>query len=117
MPALPLGGTSAVSDARQELICASKISDGGIRIAESPLVPRALKISLLVVAMAATLATAGLAFLSFSRKTATFRTAGLTDAFVSLWIGAWLPSWLVAFPVVLVVAPLARRAVSSLVRV
>lgn len=48
---------------------------------------------------------------------ATIRTAGLSEAFVSLWINAWLPSWLVAFPTVLVVAPLARRAVASLVRV
>jgi hypothetical protein len=47
---------------------------------------------------------------------ATLRTAGWTDDFISLWLGAWLPSWLVAFPVVLVVAPLARRAVSKLVR-
>lgn len=48
---------------------------------------------------------------------ATFRTAGLTDDFLTLWTGAWLPSWLVAFPVVLVVAPLARKAVAGLVRV
>jgi hypothetical protein len=48
---------------------------------------------------------------------ATFRTAGLADDFVGLWFSAWLPSWFVAFPVVLVVAPLARRAVASLVRV
>lgn len=48
---------------------------------------------------------------------ATFRTVGLSDTFLSLWIGAWLPSWLVAFPVVLVVAPVARKAVASLVRV
>ena len=48
---------------------------------------------------------------------ATFRTAGLTDDFLNLWIGAWLPSWFVAFPVVLVVAPLARKAVAGLVRV
>jgi hypothetical protein len=47
---------------------------------------------------------------------ATMRTAGLGDGFINLWIGAWLPSWLVAFPVVLVVAPVARRAVQSLVR-
>ncbi len=47
---------------------------------------------------------------------ATLRAAGLQDAFLQLWLGAWLPSWLVAFPVVLVVAPLARKAVSKLVR-
>jgi len=41
---------------------------------------------------------------------ATLRAIGLTPAFVDVWIGAWLTSWLVAFPVVLVAAPLIRRA-------
>lgn len=47
---------------------------------------------------------------------ATFRNAGLVDGFFSLWIGAWLPSWLIAFPVVLVVAPVARRLVGLVVK-
>ena len=47
---------------------------------------------------------------------ATFRNAGLADGFLSLWMGAWLPSWLIAFPVVLFVAPVARRIVGGLVR-
>lgn len=47
---------------------------------------------------------------------ATFRNAGLIDGFVSIWLGAWLPSWLIAFPVVLVVAPVARRLVGVLVK-
>lgn len=47
---------------------------------------------------------------------ATFRNFGLADGFLSLWISAWLPSWLIAFPVVLVVAPIARRLVGMLVR-
>lgn len=47
---------------------------------------------------------------------ATFRNAGLVDTFMQLWVGAWLPSWLIAFPVVLLVAPIARRIVGSLVR-
>ena len=46
----------------------------------------------------------------------TFRMAGLVDQFFSLWAGAWLPSWLIAFPVVLVVAPVTRRIVSGLVK-
>ena len=46
----------------------------------------------------------------------TVRTAGLIDTLPSLWLGAWLMSWLVAFPVVLVVAPMARRIVQSLVK-
>ena len=45
----------------------------------------------------------------------TYRAVGLGDSFAGLWISAWLTAWLVAFPVVLVVAPLARRAVSLLV--
>jgi hypothetical protein len=47
---------------------------------------------------------------------ATFRNAGPVDAFLGLWIGAWVPSWLIAFPIVLVVAPVARRVVTGLVR-
>ena len=47
---------------------------------------------------------------------ATFRNAGLVDGFFTIWVGAWLPSWLIAFPVVLVVAPIARRLVGALVK-
>ncbi len=47
---------------------------------------------------------------------ATFRNAGLVDGFLGAWISAWLPSWLIAFPVVIVVAPVARRLVGLLVR-
>lgn len=47
---------------------------------------------------------------------ATLRAIGLTPAFVDVWIGAWLTAWLVAFPVVLVAAPLTRRAVLRLVQ-
>ena len=46
----------------------------------------------------------------------TVRTASLIEGFGNLWIGAWLPSWLIAFPIVLVVAPVARRLVGSMVR-
>lgn len=47
---------------------------------------------------------------------ATFRNAGLVDGFFNIWLSAWLPSWLIAFPVVLVVAPIARRLVGVLVK-
>lgn len=47
---------------------------------------------------------------------ATVRNAGLVDRFFELWIGAWLPSWFIAFPIVLVVAPMARRFVGILVK-
>lgn len=45
----------------------------------------------------------------------TYRAVGFGDSFAGLWVGAWLTAWLVAFPVVLVVAPLARRTVAALV--
>lgn len=45
----------------------------------------------------------------------TYRVVGFDDPFAGAWISAWLTAWLVAFPVVLLVAPLARRAVSLLV--
>ena len=46
---------------------------------------------------------------------ATLRAAGLVDGFAGLWASAWLSSWVVAFPTVLIVAPLARRLVARLV--
>ncbi len=46
----------------------------------------------------------------------TLRAVGLNEAFVGLWLSNWTASWLVAFPAVLVVAPLARRLVAKLVR-
>ena len=46
---------------------------------------------------------------------ATFRATGPTPSFASLWLGAWLTAWLFAFPAVLLIAPLTRRAVEQLV--
>ena len=46
---------------------------------------------------------------------ATIRAAGLGPGFMGLWTGAWLASWAIAFPIVLVVAPAARRVVQRLV--
>ena len=46
---------------------------------------------------------------------ATFRAAGVTADFTALWMRGWLTAWLFAFPVVLVVAPVARKAVQQLV--
>lgn len=45
----------------------------------------------------------------------TWRAAGGVENFGALWGSAWLMAWLIAFPVVLVVAPLARRAVQLVV--
>lgn len=44
----------------------------------------------------------------------TFRVSGLTPDFPGLWISAWLTAWIVTFPVVMVVAPLARKAVERI---
>lgn len=45
----------------------------------------------------------------------TYRAVGFGEGYAGLWVGTWLTAWLVAFPVVLAVAPLARRAVALLV--
>lgn len=45
----------------------------------------------------------------------TWRAIGLGPAFAAGWAGAWLVAWPIAFPAVLLVAPLARRAVERLV--
>ena len=51
---------------------------------------------------------------------ATFRAVGPVDGLFKLWLGtwapSWAPSWAIAFPVVLIVAPVARRIVGGLVR-
>ncbi|MBW4962676.1 DUF2798 domain-containing protein [Sulfitobacter sp. CW3] len=47
---------------------------------------------------------------------AILRTAGFAEGLFGLWIGAWITSWLVAFPTVLVVAPLTRRIVAKLLK-
>lgn len=42
----------------------------------------------------------------------TFRSVGLEDGLLVLWMENWFASFLVAFPAVLVVAPLARKIVA-----
>ncbi len=41
---------------------------------------------------------------------------GFGAGFVGLWAQSWLTAWLLAFPIVLVVGPVARRAVQALLR-
>src|SRR5512138_820295 len=67
-----------VSPISKGLSSKSKNADRGIRIAELPRVSRALRIGLLGLVVVVTGATAALAFFSFTRKVATFRTAGFT---------------------------------------
>jgi hypothetical protein len=40
---------------------------------------------------------------------------GISPEFPGFWLRAWLPSWAVAFPAVLVVAPLVRRILGRIV--
>ncbi|MFN3228171.1 MAG: DUF2798 domain-containing protein [Hyphomicrobiales bacterium] len=47
---------------------------------------------------------------------ATWRALGLPPEFVALWMAAWINAWIVAFPAVLVVAPITRRLVAKLVK-
>jgi hypothetical protein len=47
---------------------------------------------------------------------ATLRTIGFDPDLLSIWAGSWATSWAVAFPTVLVVAPIARRLVGKLTR-
>ena len=47
---------------------------------------------------------------------ATLRAVGLVQGIGGLWLGNWLSSWAVAFPAVLIVAPVTRRLVARLTR-
>ncbi|WP_407657161.1 DUF2798 domain-containing protein [Lutimaribacter pacificus] len=46
----------------------------------------------------------------------TFLAVGLPADFPLRWFTSWLTSWAIAFPTVLVVAPVARRLVATLTR-
>lgn len=46
---------------------------------------------------------------------ATVRALGFVDGVMFNWMTAWLGAWVVAFPAVLVVAPLVRRIVAAVV--
>lgn len=45
---------------------------------------------------------------------ATVRSLGVVQMTPDAWFGAWLSSWAVAFPVVLIVAPLTHRLVARI---
>jgi len=47
---------------------------------------------------------------------ATYRTLPPHQGFAGPWMSAWLSGWLLAFPAVMLAAPLARRAVAWLTR-
>jgi len=45
---------------------------------------------------------------------ATVRVVGFADNLLMLWLPSWVASWAIAFPCVLVIAPIARRLVAWL---
>ena len=46
----------------------------------------------------------------------TLRGAGFSAGFFPLWLGSWALSWMVAFPTMVFVLPLVRRAIAAFVR-
>ncbi|WP_395667498.1 DUF2798 domain-containing protein [Rhodoferax sp.] len=46
----------------------------------------------------------------------TLRGVGLADGFLVLWLGSWGLSWVIAFPVLLLVLPLVRKATAAVVQ-
>lgn len=45
----------------------------------------------------------------------TFMARGMVPGVLGMWVQAWGASWLIAFPLVLIVAPITRRIVARLV--
>ena len=46
----------------------------------------------------------------------TLRSVGLAVGFLPLWLGSWALSWVIAFPTLLVVLPVVRKATYGVVR-
>jgi Protein of unknown function (DUF2798) len=46
----------------------------------------------------------------------TWRALGAHPGFIGDWAGSWIVSWAIAFPTVLIVAPIARRIVAALTK-
>jgi hypothetical protein len=46
----------------------------------------------------------------------TLKGRGADPDFVRVWLGAWAISWVIAFPTLLLVLPLVRRATAAMVR-
>jgi len=56
------------------------------------------------------------AFMSgFMSFVITFLNIGFVDNFIFLWLGAYWKAFLVAFPIILIITPKIRKAVSSLI--
>lgn len=46
----------------------------------------------------------------------TLRSIGVAPNLLQVWLGAWAISWLIAFPTLLLVLPIVRKATSAVVR-
>jgi len=46
----------------------------------------------------------------------TLRSLGPVPDFIHVWLGAWAISWLIAFPTLLLVLPVVRKATAAMVR-
>jgi membrane-associated PAP2 superfamily phosphatase len=46
----------------------------------------------------------------------TLRGIGFATHFLRIWLGAWLISWIIAFPTLLLILPVVRRATARIVR-
>ena len=46
----------------------------------------------------------------------TLRGVGLSAGFIALWLGSWALSWVIAFPTLLVVLPVVRKATFAVVQ-
>ena len=44
---------------------------------------------------------------------ATVKTLGFPEGFIGLWLSSWVSSWVIAFPAVLIIAPIVRRIVGK----
>jgi hypothetical protein len=45
----------------------------------------------------------------------TFRALGNSDGVLSLWFSNWIASWGIAFPMVLIMAPIVHRLVAKMI--
>lgn len=46
----------------------------------------------------------------------TLRSIGLAPNVLQVWLGAWAISWIIAFPTLLLVLPIVRKATAAVVR-
>ncbi|WP_420861173.1 DUF2798 domain-containing protein [Algirhabdus cladophorae] len=40
---------------------------------------------------------------------ATYRGLGLVEGFMQIWMEAWIPCWFLAFPIIMLIGPIARK--------